>query len=669
MSFVQIGFLGALAALTIPILIHLVFRQRPKRVDLGTLRFLRVVLEHNARRRRVMRWFLLALRMACLVLLAFMFSRPYLLAARQQGAKQTAVVLIDQSATMELKQDGVRTIDRAVTAAQDLLRQAPDNIRFEIAYFDHVVHPLRPRDSKTAVRPRELGRLELVEELRAPESCHGATDYGAAMEWARDVLAKAPAGPRQLHVFTDFQRSGLAWSEVDVLPEDIDTNLHDLGRAAVNNVAVTEARVDRSWLRPDEQTSLHVTVYNGSPFAANDLPVVLKLTSQNRKVELREQLKLEAGSFESLRFDLPALAEGLWQGAVTVEIEDDLPQDNVRPVALLASKPYQVLLVDGKEVTSPILASTYFLEAALRLAPPGELYSSSPFEPLRVGATEVPLSLAKFDVIVLSDVGKLDRRTCQHIVDRVNEGAGLLVFGGENVTAESTATLAAAGLAVGQISGVRRATDLPFRMRTWDNKHPIFAAFNDPQLGDLQRLSFSACTDIRTTGTATVLAAFGDGQPAVIERKAGKGTVVWFCSSCDRQWSDWTRSRLYLPFMYQLLGYQSGLAAGGKVRHQVLEGGMSESAATAPGIYPRDGFTLVVTESPRESETERCSLEEFVTRFGLKIKDQGVAATEAVPQQSGIGTELIDSEVWPWLAVMLLIAVLLEGLVANRTAA
>src|SRR5207245_6456354 len=80
MSFVQIGFLGALAALAIPIIVHLVFRQRPKRIELGTLRFLRIVLEHNARRRRVMRWLLLALRLACVALAAFLFARPYLLA-------------------------------------------------------------------------------------------------------------------------------------------------------------------------------------------------------------------------------------------------------------------------------------------------------------------------------------------------------------------------------------------------------------------------------------------------------------------------------------------------------------------------------------------------------------------------------------------------------------
>ena len=52
MSFIQTAFLGAAAAVAIPIVIHLVFRQKTRRAELGTLRFLRVVLERNARRRR-----------------------------------------------------------------------------------------------------------------------------------------------------------------------------------------------------------------------------------------------------------------------------------------------------------------------------------------------------------------------------------------------------------------------------------------------------------------------------------------------------------------------------------------------------------------------------------------------------------------------------------------
>ena len=111
MWFVQSLFLLAGLAVAIPIIVHLVFRQRAKRVDLGTLRFLRIVLEQNARKRRVMRWLLLCLRLACVALLAFLFARPYLLASRPMGEKQTTVILIDRSATMELKQpDGLRAI-------------------------------------------------------------------------------------------------------------------------------------------------------------------------------------------------------------------------------------------------------------------------------------------------------------------------------------------------------------------------------------------------------------------------------------------------------------------------------------------------------------------------------------------------------------------------------
>ena len=676
MSFIQLGFLAALGALAIPIIIHLVFRQRPKRVELGTLRFLRVVLEHHARRRRVMRWLLLALRLACVALLALLFARPYLLALASSGEKRTKVVLIDRSASMELKQDGARAVERAVAAVKELLGKSENNSRFEIAFFDHRVHPLlAPVAGAKAGQRRDAPVSELLAKLQAPEACYGATDYGAALEWARDVLAKAPPGPRELHVYTDLQQSGLAWSEVDPLPEDVPCHLVDLGRSAVNNVAVTEARAERAWLRPDEQTSIHVTVYNGGPFTAEDLDVVLLLTSQSRKLELREQVKIEPGAMESLRLDLPPLASGLWQGTVTVEVEDDLPLDNQGHVALLASPPYQVLLIDGRagaagQPVNSILSSTYLLESALRLAPPGELYSASPFEPRTIAADEMLPNLDKYDVIVLSDVGDLDSRDAKKIAGRVQDGGGLIVYCGENITAQKTKTLADAGLTVGAIAGIEHAADLPLRLKTWDIKHPIFAAFSDPQLGDLTRLAFSARTKIVPAKDTKVLASFQDRKPAVIERKVGKGSVVWFASTCDRAWGDWTRSRLYLPLAHQFLGYPSGLLAGGRVRHSVLEGAVELPQELVPGVHAQESHTLVVHAGPRESETDRTSLEEFASRFGLKLAEEAAAPVAAAPQQQAAeGTELMDSEIWPWLAGLLVVGLVIEGLVANRTAA
>jgi len=270
---------------------------------------------------------------------------------------------------------------------------------------------------------------------------------------------------------------------------------------------------------------------------------------------------------------------------------------------------------------------------------------------------------------VLADVGDVPRGAAELLRSFVERGGGLLAFGGENVTAQSTASLAAVGLTPGAVVGTVYADDLPLRLKTWDVKHPIFAAFSDPQLGDLTRLAFSACTRVQAAPDADVIAAFRDGTPAVVERRLGKGSIVWCAVAADRTWSDWTSSRLYLPLVYQLIGYETGLTAGGRVRQAVLEGTAQLAGDAAPGVHQREGYTLVVNTSPREAETERCTAEEFTNRFGLKLGDEPAAEDVAPSVKASLGTEMIDSEIWPWLAGALLIGLVLEGLVANRTVA
>ena len=147
-SFLQTAFLSGLAALAVPVLIHLFFRLKTKRVELGTIRFLRAVLEENARRRKVMRWLLLALRMLFVALLVGLFARPYFTAAATGSDKELLVILIDQSATMQLKGENGRLIDQAIAEAKRLIETAGTQTRFEVAFFDHDVHPVTDSNSK-----------------------------------------------------------------------------------------------------------------------------------------------------------------------------------------------------------------------------------------------------------------------------------------------------------------------------------------------------------------------------------------------------------------------------------------------------------------------------------------------------------------------------------------
>jgi hypothetical protein len=357
---------------------------------------------------------------------------------------------------------------------------------------------------------------------------------------------------------------------------------------------------------------------------------------------------------------------------VRIETDDDLAFDNQRFVGLLCAPPVSVLLVDGDPRDTPQLAETYFLQMALRLAPPGETFADSPYRtvPVPLGAGDRLPALAQHQIVVLANVGNLSRGDAQAISRFVEGGGSLLVFTGDRVEAAGYREAASAGLTVGEIGQVARAHDLPFRLERWDEEHPIFEMFNDPQHGDLRRFAFSACTRIIPAGDARAVAWFRGGNAALIEKKLGKGRIAWFAATCDRDWGDWTRSRLYLPFMHQVLGYLAGLTGGGPVRDVLIDAVAARGAAATPGIFEREGFTEVVNPSPRESEIDRCTPDEFANRFQLVLGDQEVAeAGRPLAASLALTGDLRDDEVWYWVVFILLGILLLEGFVANRTAA
>jgi Aerotolerance regulator N-terminal/von Willebrand factor type A domain len=681
MALIQTAFLASLAALAIPIVVHLMFRMRTRRVDLGTIRFLREVLQKNARRKKVKRFALLALRMAGIALLALLFARPYFVKQGLGRANQFVAVLIDRSASMELRTGQERLIDQAVDQAKGIIAESGESVRVELAFFDHTVRPVGTEGNE------EAG--EMLASLSAPETTFGATDFGAAFSWARDVCIKAGRTEKTLHVFTDLQRSGLDWSEITEMPADVQVEIHDLGRDSPNNVAVTEVAATRTLIRPGDVTSVNITVSNGGPFPLKEVPLHLYLRSERRTYNAEKKVSIAAGGLEQFAFQLEGLDVGLWQGQVEIEIEDELRFDNRRFMALMSAPAWRVLLVDGQPHESPVLSETYFLEAALRLAPNGQTYANTPYDPKVVtvssfnrdstrsasrdgppNALLVESRLNDYEIIILANVESLSSNAAEQLADFVDSGGGLIVFAGENVSAAGYRSLDAVGLTPGRIGEMKSTADLPWRMQSWDEKHSIFEPFNDPQHGDLRRLAFHAYTRIEPSSKANLLASFRQGDPLLLEVARGEGRMLWFTSSCDRQWSDWPRTRLYLPLVHQMLGYLTGLNEGGPVRSVTIDASSRLAADAKPGVYGRDQFWQVINVSARESETDRCSTVEFADRFALRgdISGQESAGRD---QEAEIGSliELRDDEIWHWLAFAVVGVLCVEWFLGNRTTA
>jgi hypothetical protein len=101
MSFLAPLFFVALAALAIPVLIHLIQREKKQVIRFPSLMFVQRVPYKSIQRRRVHNWLLLFVRLTALALIVLAFARPFfqgqdLGAAAGSGAREV-VILLDQS--------------------------------------------------------------------------------------------------------------------------------------------------------------------------------------------------------------------------------------------------------------------------------------------------------------------------------------------------------------------------------------------------------------------------------------------------------------------------------------------------------------------------------------------------------------------------------------------
>ncbi len=121
-------FAGAwLAAL--PVLLHLLMRQKPRRFEFPALRFLHKRHDANRRQLRLRHLLLLLLRMALIVLAALALARPALhstgAAWTSQKAPVAAILAFDTSKRMDYRHENHTRLEAAQPLANWLLGQLP----------------------------------------------------------------------------------------------------------------------------------------------------------------------------------------------------------------------------------------------------------------------------------------------------------------------------------------------------------------------------------------------------------------------------------------------------------------------------------------------------------------------------------------------------------------
>ena len=678
-------FLAGLTALAIPVLVHLVRREERTSIAFPSLMFLRRLPTHERRRRTIRHWWLLSLRCLVLLLLCLAFAKPFIHPPAAIGSGKSSrdrVVLLDRSYSMTVG----RHWQQARQAAQTAIDELGSGDRGALIVFD--------QETEIA-SDLTADRGSLTAALTSITPGAGHTKLLAAVERAGQLLQASQATQREIVLISDFQRSGFEQDKqvrlsptVRVVPKLISS-----GNAA--NAAVASVNVQRRRHGSGDSIQLLVRVLNTGTADMDKLDLALYVN--DRKLE-QQRLSLAAGAVGEVRFNLVIDATELSRVRVELLTKDALAADNARHLVLSGAATIEVLVVQDKNARTD--QGLYLQQALNQATSPTFRVHARTLEGLR----ETDINGA--DVIVINDAPFPASNMQQHLRHFLDGGGGLLIVAAERM--RGAWPNGEQGLVPGSLGrSIERGGPSPARLVGLHTTHPVLAAFNTPEGGDLAAAQVYRYRELNDIAADAIIARYDDGAVALAERRVGHGRVLVLTTTLDPYWNTLPLHPGYVPLLHETLKYlgayvpaANAFAIGDAVdlgrqakglpghttaaaalargaisvirtpsgREQRLAGGAGVLHLAEPGFYEvhvsgGGARSLIIAANTR---TEESRLEAVDTDAFLAAIDRSAAGQEPVTVQQTQAASTRYENIWWFLLLVCIFLLALETLVSNR---
>ena len=718
MSLLNASLAAGILLVALPIVLHLIMRQRPKYLRFPALRFIQKRKEANRRKLQLRHLLLLALRCAAIALLALALARPSITGTGvlgKEGAPIAAALVFDTSPRMAYRQENLTRLEKAQQLADWLLSRLPPETAVSVIGSGSL-QPIFAIDHGAAAQ-----QVEHLATTAASRPLH------EAIVEAIHLVRSKPEFRHEIYIFTDA--STAAWNSealrsiAAALGEDDEINLYviDVGATDPQNVGITQIRLSDDVVARTADVSVTVELARTGDADAAEVELFLTDETGGREKRGQRSVDWQTGPVVAAEFPpISGLPEGTHQGVVRVDGQDALAADDVQYFTVEVRPPPAVLLLaeDDRQAT--------FLREAIA---PRLLVDAGR---ARFHADVVRFSqangqmLANYAAVCLLDPPPLTTELWNALADYAADGGGVAIFLGHHAlghrdpfNAQAPQALLAGPLA--RVYHARPRTHIS--PDTYD--HPAFVRFRS-YAGDVP-WRYMPVFDFWELGelhpAAATVAAYANGLPAIVERPVGSRggrsiTVTTPVSHAPSQrnpdpWNllpvgvngtNWP----FVILMPDLVGYLAGTGenrlnyvAGETVTLELSqtermeverrknyvvrtpsgesllqtmrsgEGTIVFNSTDEPGNYQilaggrtgalKRGFS--VNLPPSTSRLDRADREEIAAALG---EDRVRFARETKEIEVSIGLGRMGRELFPWMIGVLIVILAGEHVVANR---
>ena len=532
MGFLAPWFLGGLAALGVPVFVHLLRKHVTVPRPVSSLMFFERGKQSSTRHHRLKYLLLFALRFALVLLIVLAFANPFVRRASADANQRLLLIVLDNSFSMRA---GARFAD-AKRQALATLAAKPSGEKAQIVALGGTVE-LRTQAITDAA--------QLHAALTGIEPGDGHANFGELGRAVR-ALAENVREPIELDLFSDMQHTAMPANFADmVFPPNVKLVLHPVtsGAAPTNwTVESVEAPVQLADPKDTKHSRVEAVV------AGYNTPAVTKTVSLlvNGSVVATNQVKIPANGRATVQFAPLNVKYGFNRCAVRIEGDDALPADDRSVFAVRRSDPQRVLFVHAAADTrSPI-----YFGAALDAA------AGSSFLLQSVAASQATdLNPANFAFVVLSDTPALPSIFEHALSEYVAKGGAVLIALG---TSEGHRGRIPLWDANAQAAHDYARDGAPASVGAVDFSYPALAQAQpgrDNGGWDEVKVEYAVPVDPEK---ARVVARLADGTPLLLEKPVGEGRVLLLTSGLDNLTNDLPLHPVFVAFVDRMARYLSG---------------------------------------------------------------------------------------------------------------
>lgn len=524
MSLVFPWFLLALFTLAIPVIIHLFYFRRFKKIYFSDIRFLKQVQEEKSTIEKLKKRLILVTRLLALFFLIMAFVQPFIGGNKNKLNKGTSAiaVYIDNSYSMGLKSGGEAALSMAKTKAKEIANAFTSGDKFALLTNDFDgVHQrwMQSQDFLDAVDKIELSSVvKTVKDITSKQS----------------TLFQTIGANNKLGFFiSDFQKNTLT-------PTVTDTTFTEyflpIQGAPEKNLFVDSCWFEQPVFAVNSGNKLMVRINNSGTTQADKIRVSVKI---NDAIKAIDDVTIPASSSIIDTFNFSTSQSGWQRGEISFN-DYPITFDDHFYFAFNVSNQEKILSIEENETPNNIQSifanDTYFI---LDKSNKGQLDYSS---------------FKKYSLIVLNQLQEISSGLAASLKEYINQGGNIYIIPSANANINSynsflsnnnAGTYAAMQVKQGEVTNINLNENvfkgvfehLPKNVET-------------PKIKKYYPILSNSNTNVREILSTNI------GAPLIAKFDVGKGYIYLQAVPLNVDFSDLQAKALYAPMVYNMAVYK-----------------------------------------------------------------------------------------------------------------